>query len=617
MVVIMSKILILFYMGLFLGGCASNHLKNTNETKVEKHLSPEEIEKLNQETLKKVSQRLEELSIAAKASGPDKVQFLASDFYLKASAALMEGDYQTANLIFEQLEKLVPDDIYIKKKYAVSLVRTGKLDEAKKMLEVVYEKSGKDDENSALLLGGLYASLGDVSSSQRIYKEVLARNPKNEEACIFLGKSYALDKKTKKAVSLLKSCENRSPKKGIFSYYIGKIYSNKKQFLTAQKYFQKAVKKEPEFHDAVMALGVVLEERGHPKKAEKVYKDYINDNPQAADILARLVELLFTQEKFDEVVDYAERLSDLDPSDLNLRVKLGILYTDTQRFDKAVKTFEDLLEFSPGNDKLLYYLGAIHQETKEFESALEAYSQIPTQSALYHDSALQMAHILSAMALISEEKEKRFLSYIDKKINELDQFKFEFSMIKATYLDSANNMAHAIEVLEAVQSDKSFSTDHKFYLASLYEKEEQFKEATTLIQSILKSEPENAHALNFLGYSLLERGIEFDQAYKYISQAINIMPEDGYIRDSLGWYFFKIGKVKEALKELKKAAAKVPDDISINRHLAVVYSTLKNFKKAQSYIKKAIAEVKSEEEKEELTEILKELEKNRLPASFE
>ena len=164
-----------------------------------------------------------------------------------------------------------------------------------------------------------------------------------------------------------------------------------------------------------MALGVVLEERGHPKKAEKVYKDYINDNPQAADILARLVELLFTQEKFDEVVDYAERLSDLDPSDLNLRVKLGILYTDTQRFDKAVKTFEDLLEFSPGNDKLLYYLGAIHQETKEFESALEAYSQIPTQSALYHDSALQMAHILSAMALISEEKEKRFLSYIDKK----------------------------------------------------------------------------------------------------------------------------------------------------------------------------------------------------------
>ena len=48
-----------------------------------------------------------------------------------------------------------------------------------------------------------------------------------------------------------------------------------------------------------------------------------------------------------------------------------------------------------------------------------------------------------------------------------------------------------------------------------------------------------------------------------------------------------------------------------------MYSTLKNFKKAQSYIKKAIAEVKSEEEKEELTEILKELEKNRLPASFE
>ncbi len=67
----------------------------------EKHLSKKQVEDLNKKAIERVSKRLEELSIAAKASGPDKVRFLASDMYLKASAALMEGDYQTANLIFK------------------------------------------------------------------------------------------------------------------------------------------------------------------------------------------------------------------------------------------------------------------------------------------------------------------------------------------------------------------------------------------------------------------------------------------------------------------------------------------------------------------------------------
>lgn len=595
-------------------GCSTAPVKK--KTQKEAHLSQEEMEALNKKAMEKVSARLEELSIAAKASGPDKVQFLASDFYLKASAALMEGDYQTANIIFKQLVNLVPEDMFIKKKYAVSLIRTGDLEQSQKLFEEVYKASKSKDVDSGLILAGIYTSTGKVNDAKKLYSSILKLDPKNEEACIFLGKTYALEEKMTKAVGLLNKCQARSPKKGIFSYYIGKLYASKKNYSKAQKYFRSAVKRQPDFTDAVMALGTVYEERGKLKKAEQAYKKYLEKDENSVAVLNRLVDLLFAQERYKDVIGYAERLSDLDSQDLNLKVKLGLLYTDVQEFDKAIKTFQDLLVYSPNNDKLLYYLAAIYQEISIFDKALETYAKVPSESALYNDSSLQMAHILSAMALLDPKKETKFLEHIAKKKKELTQFVFEFSMVEAAYYDNSSKNQDAIRILETISDNKSFTKEHQFYLASLYEKVQKFENAEKLMQDVLSEEPNDAHALNFLGYSLIERNERMDQAYKYIKQAIKLSPKDGYIRDSLGWYYFKVGKVSKALKELKKAIKIVPDDIAINKHLAEVYSSLKKFKTAKKYIKKAIEVAKSESEKEELNEILKELEANRLPASF-
>jgi outer membrane protein assembly factor BamD (BamD/ComL family) len=139
-------------------GCASNPGNKKAEVADSKHLTPEQIQELNQQTMQKVSDRLKELSIAAKASGEDKVTYLASDMYLKASAALMEGDYHTANLIFERLVELVPKDTFVKRKYAVSLIRTGELDKSKVLLTELFEGSKFKDAKVGLILAGVIAA---------------------------------------------------------------------------------------------------------------------------------------------------------------------------------------------------------------------------------------------------------------------------------------------------------------------------------------------------------------------------------------------------------------------------------------------------------------------------
>lgn len=590
----------------------------------EKTLSEFEKAKLEVEAKHRISERLQELAASAKASGEGKVRYLAGDMYLKASAALMEGDYQSANLVFEQLVKLEPTDDFIKQKYAISLIKTGEFKEAKNLLEVVFKNSQEKDLKVGLVLAGVYASLGETKESRSVYTSLLKTHPTSEESCIFLGKSYALEGKTKSAVSLLKKCEKRNPKKGIYSYYMGKVFVDKKDYKTAMKYFQRANKRDPDFAQASVGLGLIYEELGKVELAKKTYLKYIQKKPSDTLVLSRLVQLMFTQKEYSEVVQYAEMLSDYEPDNLNLKAKLAILYKDMGEYPKAISSFKHLLTYAPDNEDLLYYLGAIYQEKKEYQEAIEVFAKIGPKSGLYQDSSLQIAQMLAHLArtdyfegVKSTHRKAAFLDFTRKKVKELKSFEVEFSLIIATFFESVGENKEAIASLRDVEEQESFGTDHKFYLASLYEKEKKFEESEVVIKNILSVEPENAHAWNFLGYSFLEREVNMDRAFEYISRAVKLSPKDGYIRDSLGWFLFKTGKVKEALKELNFAVKSVPDDVSINKHLAIVHTSLKDFDKAKSYIERALVAVDNEVERKELTEVLKELRKNRIPASFQ
>lgn len=614
----------LFVFGLLfaIASCSQMPAKKT-ESKPVAQMTPEEVNKVNEEAAKRVSARLKELASAAKKAGPEKVRFLASDMYLKASAALMEGDYYTANIIFQQLIELVPEDDFVKQKYAVSLIRTGDLEDSKVLLAELFNKSGKRDPKMGLVLAGVHSSLGEVTEAREIYKRLVAKNPKSEEACIFLAKSYAVEKKRDKAIKLLKQCSGKNPKKPIFDYYIGKIYVEKENYKSAVWHFKKSLKKDSEFSLAVIALGVITEEQGKHEEALRIYEKHLDKNPNDTIVLTRIVQILFSQGKLEEVIQYAERLSDYEPDNLNLKAKLGILYKDTKQYPKAISIYKDLLNYAPDNDMLLYYLGSIYQEISNYEEAIVYFGKIPEGSGLYQDSSFQIAQMLSLLAKSDFDKTNkkgeqhdRFVDFIDKKIEEIETFKVEFSVVKAVYYEGLADNDEAIDILEDLREEKSFENEHRFYLASLFEKEEEYSKATELIEEIIEFEPKNAHAWNFLGYSLLERGERLDEAYNFIKKAVELKPEDGYIRDSLGWYYYKTGNLPKALNEIKKAASQVPDDVAINKHLAIVYSSMKNFAEAKRFIKKALSTAQTDQERKELSEALKQLEQNRIPASF-
>ena len=122
----------------------------------------------------------------------------------------------------------------------------------------------------------------------------------------------------------------------------------------------------------------------------------------------------------------------------------------------------------------------------------------------------------------------------------------------------------------------------------------------------------NALALNFIGYSLAEKGEELNRAQELIEKAFSIKPNDGYIADSLGWVYFQKGQIEKALSFLEKANFLSPNVPTILIHLGEVYQKMGNRKKARTYFEQALFEMekntnKNKKDEEELLKIREKL----------
>lgn len=566
--------------------------------------------------------QLNEMVANAKKAGGKAPEFLATDLFIKGNDASMRGDFQTASQIFKYVAELVPEDIYVQKKLAIELIRVGELKEAEKILENVFKITKGSDESVGLILAGVYSAAEKMREAQGIYQRLLTFKPDSEEACLFLAKSYAGEKLFKEAHQLLANCEKKSDANPVFSFYRGKMDYDRGMKKEAKVHFDRSLKADPTYYQAALAVGALYEEQEKYNLALKVYKDFLNDEGNASSIpvLSRLVTVLFSLEKNEEVVPYAEALVALDDTDLNLKVRLGILYSEAERFLDATKIFKEVLAVVPESDKVLYYLGALHQQIGKPIEAMDYYHKITGASPLYGDAGLQIAQTLGNMAReeIVQGKldfSKKFNSFIEQRAKDNPDKIMELKMLQASFFEDTFQYKEAIATMESLKTHKNFTESHNYYLASIFEKSGEYLEARKIVQALIDKDPNNAHALNFLGYSYLERNEKLDVAFEYISKAVTLRPDDGYIRDSLAWYYYQVGKFQEALGEAKKAFELVKDDSTITKHLGMIYRKLRHYDKAKTYLTEAAKLSRAKAEREDVLKILEEIENIRLPAS--
>jgi len=121
------------------------------------------------------------------------------------------------------------------------------------------------------------------------------------------------------------------------------------------------------------------------------------------------------------------------------------------------------------------------------------------------------------------------------------------------------------------------------------ERSGDFDGAEADMRAALEIRPDQAQILNYLGYSFIDRNMKLDEGLAMVEKAARLRPEDGYIQDSLGWGYYRVGRFQEAVAPMERAATQMSNDPLVNDHLGDVYWMAGRQREAETQWKRALS----------------------------
>jgi tetratricopeptide (TPR) repeat protein len=214
-------------------------------------------------------------------------------------------------------------------------------------------------------------------------------------------------------------------------------------------------------------------------------------------------------------------------------------------------------------------VGDILASQDNWEAAIEAYSAIPEHSPLSY-----AANVRKAQVLHSQERQEQAFGLLgdlaEVRPERTDALIELGNLLRRDELYERAEKAYsqAIERIDAPQQEHW----SLFYSRGItFERTKRWPEAEADFLFALELQPEQPFVLNYLGYSWVDQGMNLDQAKDMLHRAVDARPDDGFIVDSLGWVFYRLGDYEKAVEQLERAVELQPGDPVINDHLGDAY----------------------------------------------
>jgi tetratricopeptide (TPR) repeat protein len=250
----------------------------------------------------------------------------------------------------------------------------------------------------------------------------------------------------------------------------------------------------------------------------------------------------------------------------------GIGATLTRRGgeDLALIYLQLALYLAPNHPLALLSLADLYESVKKPAMAIKIYERVPASSPLKRNAQIQLATNLDA-ADRSDEAIKILKTVTTEDPRDLEAIMAlgNIERGRKKFADCAQTYSLGIDALPP-NNDKANSV-YYYYRGICEERSKQWSKAEADMRKALELQPEQPHVLNYLGYSWIDQGINLDEGMKMIKRAVEQRPDDGYIVDSLGWAYYRIGNYEDAVKHLERAIDLKPEDPTINDHLGDAY----------------------------------------------
>jgi len=436
--------------------------------------------------------------------------------------------WQQAAMAADRWALLDPDNVAAHESAAAAMLSVGDYLGAEFQLMQILDLMN-DSTEGWLLVSGLLARSADPVQADAALEQILTQRPNASSGDVFYARSQlaAQSRKLQQAFELARQAVEQDSERVEFLTWSARLALNLRLPDTALEYVRRAWQLEPEDHDLAMAYADLLARTGNPDEARTVMEE-----------MAQAPDVMFARIMFEIVA--AERAAAV------------ALYEELQAM-----TFAD-----PG--ELAYYQAQAAEALGFDQQAIDYYGQVNNgERALA--AAIRRAELMAQSGDMTGAR--RSLAELRLQTNEL--VIEESWLAEARILREAGSRDQAFHLLDEAVEQLPQSIPILYTRALLAAELGWVDIAERDLREIIARQPENAAALNALGYTLADQTERYDEAEALIRQAYILQPQEASIIDSMGWIAFRQGRYAEA-EEFLRRAWKIDRNAEIGAHLGEV-----------------------------------------------
>lgn len=482
--------------------------------------------------------------------------------------------------------------------------------------EAAYARAERLDPASAEIpaaLAALYARLNRLPDALAAAERGVKAEPDNPEANWILGNLYArmmeqpnvatVDRAAyaeKSVLALERADANAHP---VVPMMLGRLYLVNRQFDKAIALLGPIVAAEPDDAESVAMLAEAYEEAGRQGESIALLEKAVESAPELYGTLAQMYE---RSGRWADAAQAYEGAVAQRPQSLSARTQWATALLNAGEFRRAREVLEDAGAGSSRNARALYLLAEAQRRMRDFEAAEASARRLmaldsrnlnaPRELALIFRDQRQYRQIVALLDPIvaarfaaadaadasSDAFRGLYFDLVDayEQIRQYDKaaailaqarrLSPQEPLVEIRLARSQVNAGKSQDAVATLRSAIEKFPDEpivKIELASTFERQKKYADAETLFLQVIESDPENAVALNSLGYMLAERGQRLDESVSFVERALVLDPGNPAYLDSLGWAYYKQGRIDLAEAPLREASAKLPSVSVIQDHL--------------------------------------------------
>ena len=471
---------------------------------------------------------------------------------------------------FQETVRLEPWDVETRQRLAELYLGRGEIEKAGVELEALI-KQAPDAYYAMYRLGQIRAESGDARAAAELYRQAIETEPRHQASRLELGRVYSELGDYERSEKVYREALELAPEDGRIRVRLAYTLAANGDLDAAAGQFERVLENEPDYLEALLGLARVRQGLKELDVAEALFEKALELKPDLVQAKEYLAGVHQEKREFNEASDVLESLlampEDAYPSTQRAQfwAQLGFVRQEVGDHTGAVEALGKARALSPEDPRfeaafvqVLFVADRVDEAETAYREAIRRFPEsdglnvLGAQIDFEQGQKQEALERLLGMARLEPENPTLTSAVVD-----LFQRERRFADGEAFLLEMMGKTGESELLL--------------FQLGAMLERQKKYDEAEVAFKKVLEMNPGNSAAINYLGYMLAERGIRLEESLDYIQRAVALDPYNGAYLDSLGWVYYKLGKLDLAEENIVKAIGRLRTTGVVYDHLGDVY----------------------------------------------